>query len=154
MTSEAGSDVEAKEESSLDLPAARPRVRARHVVAVLVAFGAVAWLLVAGLSDSLVYLRPVSEAVERRDDQGARTFRMGGTVVPGTIAETTDGVRFDITEGGATVRVVHHGDPPDLFEDGAPVVVEGKWRGDEFDSERLLIRHGNEYTPPTEGRGT
>jgi cytochrome c-type biogenesis protein CcmE len=79
---------------------------------------------------------------------------MGGTVVPGTIAETGDGVRFDITEGGATVRVVHHGDPPDLFEDGAPVVVEGRWRGDEFDSERLLIRHGNEYTPPTESRRT
>jgi cytochrome c-type biogenesis protein CcmE len=156
MTPEVGSDVEAQDDSSpsLDMPSPRPRVRARYVVAVLVAFGAVAWLLVAGLSDSLVYLRPVSEAVERRDDQGTRTFRMGGTVVPGTIAETADGVTFAVTEGGATVRVVHHGDPPDLFEDGAPVVVEGMWRGDEFDSERLLIRHGNEYTPPTERSGS
>lgn len=130
----------------------RPRIKVRYVVAALVCVGAIAWLLVAGLSDSLVYLKPVSEAVESRDSQGERTFRMGGAVVPGTVVQTADGVTFAITEGGATVEVVHHGDPPDLFDDGAPVVVEGNWEGSTFDSDRLLIRHGNEYSeyvPPS-----
>jgi cytochrome c-type biogenesis protein CcmE len=140
--------------SSPDPDTAKKRsgIKVRYVVAALVCVGAIAWLLVAGLSSSLVYLKPVSEAVESKSSQGERTFRMGGAVVPGTIEQTADGVTFDITEGGATVVVVHHGDPPDLFEDGAPVVVEGSWQGSTFDSDRLLIRHGNEYSeyvPPT-----
>lgn len=122
------------------------RVRARWIVAAFVCLGAVVWMLYAGLASNLVYLRPVSEAVDERDDQGDATFRMGGAVAEGTVVETTDGVTFDITEGGVTVAVVHHGDPPDLFDDGAPVVVEGNWVGEVFDSRRLLIRHGNEYS--------
>jgi cytochrome c-type biogenesis protein CcmE len=128
---------------------AERRGRTRYVVAVVVCAAAVVWLLAGALRDNLVYLQPVSRAVEQRDGQGERTFRIGGTVVPGSIVETADGVRFRVTEGGATVTVAHHGDPPDLFEGGAPVVCEGRWAGEAFDSHRMLIRHGSEYTPPT-----
>jgi cytochrome c-type biogenesis protein CcmE len=145
-------------DSAAPPPAGRQarRVRWRYVVAAAVAFGAVAWVLSQGLSDSLVYLRPVSEAVARRDDADGRTLRIGGTVVPGSIvAREPSGVTFDLTEGGVTIAVDHRGDPPDLFDDGAPVVVEGRWNGERFASDRLLIRHGNEYradyVPPTDG---
>ena len=44
---------------------------------------------------------------------------------------------------------MHSGDPPGLFKDGAPVVCEGRWsKGAAFDSDRILIKHGNEYKPP------
>ncbi|HEX5615009.1 MAG TPA: cytochrome c maturation protein CcmE [Acidimicrobiia bacterium] len=133
------------------LPAATSRspVRWRFVVLGALCVGAIAWLVFGALRDNIVYLRPVSEAVETRADTGDRRFRMGGAVVPCTIEETADGVRFEITEGGSVATVRHRGDPPDLFEDGAPVVVEGRWRGDTFESQRLLIRHGEEYTPET-----
>jgi cytochrome c-type biogenesis protein CcmE len=124
--------------------------RARYVVAAVLCGAAVVWLLAGALRENLVYLQPVSRAVEQREEQGTRTFRIGGTVVPGSITETADGVRFDVTEGGATVSVLHHGDPPDLFDDEAPVVCEGRWQGKAFDSRRMLIRHGSQYTPPTE----
>ena len=79
---------------------------------------------------------------------GAR-FRLAGAVVPGSVHETNDGVTFDVTDGNATVAVVHKGDPPELFKEGAPVVCEGRWgSGAAFDSERIMIKHGNEYTPP------
>jgi cytochrome c-type biogenesis protein CcmE len=123
---------------------ARSRPRARYVVAAVVCVGIVVWMLTV-LQKNALYLRPVSDAVERRTEQGDRRFRMGGTVVPGTISETADGARFDVTEGGATARVVHRGDPPDLFRDCAPVVVEGRWDGATFTSDRLLIKHGSEY---------
>jgi cytochrome c-type biogenesis protein CcmE len=132
---------------SSDTERAAPRVRWRFVVLGALCVGAIAWLVFGALRDNIVYLRPVSEAVDARVDQGDSRFRMGGAVVPCTIEETADGVRFEITEGGAVATVRHRGDPPDLFEDGAPVVVEGRWRGDTFDSQRLLIRHGEEYTP-------
>ena len=118
------------------------------VAACVVAIGAIIVLAVV-LSSNVVYFRTVSEAVAQRSSQGDDRFRMAGEVVPGTLVETRDGVRFEVTDGKATTAVVHHGDPPDLFKGGAPVVCEGHWgRGDAFASDRILIRHGNDYTPP------
>jgi cytochrome c-type biogenesis protein CcmE len=124
--------------------APRKSVRTRYIVAAVACAAIVVWMFTM-LRSNAVYLRPVSEAVERRSEQGGKTFRMAGTVVPGTIADTADGARFEVTEGGATVEVDHHGDPPDLFRNCAPVVVEGTWQGNTFDSTRLLVRHGSEY---------
>ena len=118
------------------------------VAACVVAISAIVVLTVV-LSENVVYFRTVSEAVAQRSSQGDDRFRMAGEVVPGTLVETRDGVRFEVTDGKATAAVVHRGDPPDLFKDGAPVVCEGSWDGDDaFASDRILIRHGNEYTPP------
>jgi len=52
-----------------------------------------------------------------------------------------------VTDGEQSVRVVHHGDPPELFKDGIPVVCEGHWQGDVFDSDRIMIS-----TVPSTGR--
>lgn len=134
-------------------PASERRVKARYVVAALVCVGAVAWLVVGGLATNMVYLRPVTEAIEQREELGTKRFRMGGTVVPGSIGETGAGVRFEIVDGTAVAAVDHRGDPPDLFKDCAPVVVEGRWAGDVFRSDRLLIKHGEEYRPPEAGAG-
>ena len=101
------------------------------------------------LSENVVYFRTVSEAVGSRKSDGDRRFRMAGKVVPGTVDETAKGVNFEITDGKATVEVIHRGDPPSLFKDGAPVVCEGRWSsGAAFASDRIMIRHGSEYKPP------
>jgi cytochrome c-type biogenesis protein CcmE len=101
------------------------------------------------LSGNVVYYRTVSEAVEQPDTTAR--FRLAGAVVPGTIEETGRGVRFDVTDGDRRVTVSHRGDPPQLFEDGAPVLCEGRWaagRAMVFDSDRIMIKHGEEYSPP------
>ena len=132
----------------------RPRKRARYIVAIggcVVAVVAIVLLAVA-LSDNVVYFRTVSEAVRNRADQGTSRFRIAGGVVDGSVHETARGVRFRITDGKHTVTVEHTGDPPDLFKEGAPVVCEGRWasaaRNAAFDSDRILIKHGNDYEPP------
>jgi cytochrome c-type biogenesis protein CcmE len=100
------------------------------------------------LSNNVVYFRTVSEAVASKKSDGDRRFRMAGKVVPGTVQETAKGVDFEVTDGKATVEVVHQGDPPSLFKAGAPVVCEGHWSGASFASDRIMIRHGSEYKPP------
>jgi cytochrome c-type biogenesis protein CcmE len=107
------------------------------------------------LSSNVVYFRTVSEAVaERATDAGSR-FRIAGEVVPGSVVETGRGVEFEITDGKKTARVVHVGDPPSLFEDGAPVVCEGRWGPKAaFASDRIMIRHGNEYEAPDVDSGS
>ena len=128
--------------------AVRRRPRARYVVAAVVCAAVVIWMLVL-LQRNAVYMKPVSEAVAEREDQGTRRFRMGGSVMPGTIESTEGGVEVELTEGGEIALIAHQGSPPDLFQDCAPVVVEGHWDGAVFASDRLLIKHGNEYEPPT-----
>jgi cytochrome c-type biogenesis protein CcmE len=104
------------------------------------------------LSNNVVYFRTVSEAVHSRADQGTSRFRLAGAVVDGSVHETRRGVRFEVTDGKNLVSVDHTGDPPDLFKEGAPVVCEGHWastaRNAVFDSDRILIKHGNDYEPP------
>jgi cytochrome c-type biogenesis protein CcmE len=137
-----------------------PRRRARYIVAVggcVVAVIAIV-LLAVELSGNVVYFRTVSEAVHDRKDLGTSRFRLAGAVVPGTIVETKHGVDFKVTDGKHTVTVDHTGDPPDLFKPKAPVVVEGHWasRAAEapFASDRILIKHGNDYEPPKVNTGT
>lgn len=119
-------------------------MRAKWALVAVVCLGVVVWMGFL-LRSNVVYLDPVSAAVA---DKETGNTRIGGSVVPGTIRQRTGGVAFDMTEGGVVMSVVHDGSPPDLFRECAPVVVEGRWRGDTFRSDRLLIRHGNEYEPP------
>ena len=56
-------------------------------------------------------------------------MRIGGAVVPGSIHHTADGADFELTEGGETVLVDHHGTEPTLFKNCAPVVADGHWSG-------------------------
>jgi|tagenome__1003787_1003787.scaffolds.fasta_scaffold20421618_3 cytochrome c-type biogenesis protein CcmE len=124
-------------------PVKKP-LQKRYIVAAIVCVGIAVWMLTV-LKNNAVYLRPVSDAVAHRDSQGARTFRMGGTVVPGSIESRKGGADFMVAEGGATAQVDYSGGPRDLFKDCAPVVVEGHWSGTTFVADRLLIRHGSEY---------
>lgn len=125
--------------------------RPRYLVAALIlgATAVIAVVLVVVLSENVVYFRTVSEAVHDRKGQGTDRFRLAGAVVPGSVHETDRGVDFQVTDGKDTVRVVHRGDPPQLFKAKAPVLCEGRWgSGMTFDSDRILIRHGAKYTPP------
>ena len=132
----------------------QPKRRARYVVAVggcVVAVVAIIVLAVV-LSQNVVYFRTVSEAVHSRTSQGTSRFRIAGGVVDGSIREVSNGVVFRVTDGKATVTVHHEGDTPALFRNGAPVVCEGHWASKgasaAFLSDRILIKHGADYTPP------
>ena len=123
--------------------------RLRYGIAAGICVAAVVALLVGGLSRNLVYFRTVSEAVKARDSTGSHRFRIAGAVKPGTVQQTATGVRFVLTDGKAEAEIDHTGDPPELFKEGAPVVCEGHWgSGLVFLSDRIMIKHGADYTPP------
>jgi cytochrome c-type biogenesis protein CcmE len=109
-------------------------------------------VLAVALSENVVYFRTVTEAVHNRKDEGTSRFRLAGGVVKTSVVETKQGVNFAVTDGKHTVEVHHDGDTPALFKPGAPVVVEGHWASTANDapflSDRILIRHGADYTPP------
>jgi cytochrome c-type biogenesis protein CcmE len=131
----------------VDVSAQRPS-KLRFVVPGVVCAAAVIYLVARGLSGNIVYFRTVSEAVAERATEGDARLRMAGAVVPGSVERRPDGVAFQVTEGGVVASVFHQGDPPELFTDNAPVVCEGQWRGETFASDRIMIKHGEEYRPP------
>lgn len=104
---------------------------------VLVALG---FLVVRGLGDATVYFKTADEAVAERASLGDRRFRIEGTVLD----EPVDGA-FAIRGETETVRVVHTGDVPQLMQVGIPVVLEGRWDGDRFASDRVMVKHTSEY---------
>ena len=58
-------------------------------------------------------------------------------------------VTFDVTDGNKTVSVDSSSNPPAMFREGIGVVVEGKLGGDGvFRSERVMVKHSNEYQAP------
>ena len=115
-------------------------------IAGAVILAALGFLVVRGLGDATVYFQTADEAVAQRDGLGDRRFRLEGEVMPGTVRQARGAVDFVVRGAqGATVAVAHRGDPPELFQAGIPVVLEGRWEGDRYASDRILVKHTSEY---------
>jgi len=132
---------------------ARPSHRLRYAIIALICIAAVVWMLTL-MQKNVVFFKTVSVAVASRAHDGTRTLRIGGAVVPGSIHDTGTGARFKLVQGGVTVLVVHHGTEPTLFKNCAPVVADGHWNHDTFESDQILIKHGSSYEPPTNAKAT
>ena len=127
-------------------------MKRRHWGFVLPALGlvvALAGFLFYSLNDTLVYFRTTDELVAEVEADPENRLRIGGQVVPGTKAETEDGVDFAITNGDpdneVVVQVTHTGAPAQLFQEGIGIVVEGTWDGEHFHSDTMIIKHDEQY---------
>lgn len=121
------------------------------LLVVLVALGVV---VAKGLSSASLYFYNADEAVAKRQELADKRFRLQGTVLGDTIVTTESGVEFAVAYNGVKVVAHHQGDPPELFEPGVPVVLEGRWdaTGDFFDSDRILVKHSPNYEEEHEDR--
>lgn len=126
--------------------------RRRLLVVALLVAAAVAFLLTRALGDSIVYFRTASQAVADKAELGDKRFRIMGTVLGGTVRSVSDTTRFTIAEKGTSVDVIHDGDPPELFQPGIEVVLEGHWDTDHFASDRIMVKHSEEYRADNPGR--
>ncbi|HVF31777.1 MAG TPA: cytochrome c maturation protein CcmE [Acidimicrobiales bacterium] len=126
-------------------PAKPAATKLRILVVVVIVLGAIAFVVFKGLDDAAVYFRTADEAVAEKDELGDQRFRIEGAVVTDSVEQAGDVVEFEIISAGVTVPVVHRGDPPELFKPGIPVVLEGRWEGDVYASDRIMVKHTSEY---------
>jgi cytochrome c-type biogenesis protein CcmE len=138
------------------VPPPRRRRTSRRVVVVFVLLaGALCFLLVEGLGSSLDYFDTVDQAYAQLDTLGTTTFRLEGTVIPGTIAATSVGTDFDICQRPHVVHVTNTGTPPQLFQARIPVVVVGHFTSatsNRFVSNSILVKHSATYDAEYPGR--
>lgn len=81
----------------------------------------------------------------------ARTIRVGGLVVPGTVQRDpqTLAVSFDLTDNQERVKVQYTGILPDLFREGQGIIARGTLQNDgRVLAEEVLAKHDENYMPP------
>ncbi len=113
------------------------------------------FLLVEGLGSSLDYFDTVDQALAHKTSLGTQTFRLEGTVVPGSIHPTATGTNFLICQGAKSVPVTNTGSPPQLFAGRIPVVVVGHFASDAsnaFESNTIMVKHSSTYSAQYPGR--
>ena len=124
------------------------------VLAVIIV--AIGFVVSKAISEASLFFYNADEAVQMRDELGDKRFRLQGTVEAGTTVRTADGVSFLVAFNGVEVPVEHRGDPPDMFTDQIPVVLEGHWDEADgeavFDSDYRLVKHGETYIAENEDR--
>lgn len=108
-----------------------------------------------GLSKDLVYYWSPTELVQHGAKAYTATVRLGGQVEPGSVKwdAKKNQLDFRMTDGTTTVPVSATGAPPQMFREGIGVVVEGDYEKDGvFHSDRVMVKHSNEYRAPTKGQ--
>ncbi|MCP4086938.1 MAG: cytochrome c maturation protein CcmE [Actinomycetia bacterium] len=151
-------DAESADATELDLSPRTTKVRGGRrfkggsVLVLGVLLVALGFVVYRGLGSASLFFHNVDEAVELKADLGDARFRIQGIVCsePETVADGT--VTFTIAWAGAHADVSHVGDPPELFEPGQPVVLEGAWAGPGYASDRILVKHSEEYVAENDDR--
>ena len=129
-------------------------MKAKHqrLILALVALAALigAGLLAASaLRDEAAYFYAPAD-VKTKGVEPGKAIRLGGMVVKGSLKRAPDGVtiRFDVTDGKATVPASFSGIAPDLFKEGSGVVAEGRLDPNGiFVADNILAKHDERYMP-------
>ena len=130
------------------------RNRLALVLALAAVAAVVAVLALGGVGENLVYYWSPTELIAQGEGARSATVRLGGQVQAGSVRYAEDGLTlsFRVTDGGSAVEVVTESVPPAMFREGIGVVVEGRLQADgRFHTDRLMVKHDNQYQAPEEG---
>jgi cytochrome c-type biogenesis protein CcmE len=124
-----------------------------YSIAGIAILGFAGFLIYRAMQSGLTYFILPSEYAQHQDRYENRRVQLGGIVEPESVRfnEETLLLNFNITDTVQTYAVSYTGAPPELFQDGTGVVVEGKFDGDVFVSNVVKVKHSEQYRPPAEG---
>ena len=135
-------------------------MRQKQVIAVAalsVVAGGLAFIALSDIEDNLVYYWDPAQLLEKGELAKKATIRLGGVVRTDSIDWNPETLKLYFKVGMTAnekeeVITVHSvGAPPQMFQEGMGVVVEGLYDGQIFKSERVMVKHSNEYRAPKDG---
>jgi cytochrome c-type biogenesis protein CcmE len=134
------------------------RNRLIAMVALLIAGAGLAYVSFGNIGKNLVYYWSPSEMLAQGDKAFGPTIRLGGIVQPGSLKWDAGHTQLSFrvadthAKDSASVQVMAHETPPQMFREGIGVVVEGTFnKSQTFTSDRLMVNHSNVYRPPLPG---
>ncbi len=148
----AGEQIDPALAPSWTAGARRKGVSKRLVVAALVAVAAIAYLIVSNVRGAATYSLTVSELEAKGPSLAGKGVRVSGLLDSSSVfwdAEKTL-LKFTIRDEGASLAVAYHGTRPDMFNEGAQVIVEGKLLPDgTFEAKNLMLKCPSKYESGT-----
>lgn len=125
--------------------------RAKFLLGGLLILGSASALMATSTENTAQYFLTPSELAAKVDESPRfikNGVKVGAKAVTGTIVREPDGrtIRFDMTDGTQTYKVVYRGVAPDTFTDGVDVVVEGRLdSAGVFQATTLLAKCASRY---------
>lgn len=131
----------------------RSRIRSL-ALGIVVIVATLGFLVYQGLANNLVYYVTPSELLAKGLGADGHSLRLGGLVQPGSRHwnAATQTLTFVLQDPKASVPVVSHGLPPQMFREDIGVVVEGTYRHGLFRATDLMIKHCSTYRAPKPGQ--
>ena len=121
--------------------------------ALVIAAAALAFVASGGIGENLVYFWEPIQLRQAGDDAVGPQIRLGGVVKEGTLVfdEEAQTIELVVKDENAEVPIRATGAPPAMLRENIGVVVEGRMGADGvFVSDRLMVKHSNEYKAPEE----
>lgn len=133
-------------------PARRRRRRWAPIAIVVLAVVAGGFVVSQFLTSAIDYYCNVDEIGEREGCEEDRRLRVQGVVVENSMRKENGMTKFDLVFNDEVVPVTYFGDPGGIFQECIPVVAHGRMSGEVFDSNRIEVKHSNEYQSKNEAR--
>ena len=113
------------------------------VVALVLATGLIGY----GMRDGINLFRAPTQILAEPPAE-TEVFRIGGLVVEGSLERGKgETIRFEVTDGGATIPVVFNGVLPDLFDENQGMIGTGRYVDGVFVASDVLAKHDETYMP-------
>ncbi|WP_375691245.1 cytochrome c maturation protein CcmE [Pseudooceanicola sp. LIPI14-2-Ac024] len=121
----------------------RIQIIAIAAVALVVATGLVGY----AMRDGINFFRSPSQVLAE-PPQATERFRIGGLVEEGSLTRGQgEVIRFNVTDGGASVPVTYRGVLPDLFAENQGMIGTGSYVNGTFEATEILAKHDETYMP-------
>lgn len=147
-------DLTPRENSSSQPAPGSSKRKRRWGPMLIVAFAVVAGGVVVTqfLTNAIDYYCNVDEVGAKDGCEGDRRMRVQGVVEKGSFEKDVTGSSFTLEFNGKRLDVDYAGDPGGVFQECIPVVAHGRVVNGVFESDRIEVKHTNEYVEKNEDR--
>ena len=104
------------------------------------------------LTSAIDYYCNVDEVGVRDGCTDDRRIRVQGIVQQHSVKSADGSTQFALTFNAETIKVQYLGDPGGVFQECIPVVAHGRMVGNTFESDRIEVKHTNQYVEKNTGR--
>ncbi len=125
-------------------PAKKPRKWLPIILLTLVGLGGVV-IVTQFLRSAIDYYCNVDEIGVRSGCEETTRLRVQGTVEQNSLQKIGSNTSFVMTFNNKSINVVYSGDPGGIFQECISVVAHGRMIDGTFESNRIEVKHSNEY---------
>lgn len=122
--------------------------RIKLFIALAVVALAIGYLVVSSVRETSAYYMTINELRSAGPAVEHKKLRVAGTLVERSAQWDPQRLLLDFTltdQGSQQLPVSYKGAPPDMFKDGAEVIVEGTYANGTFQANNLLLKCPSKY---------